>query len=382
MSSRLPKRPYFPGRGPNEPVTRRNDAESDKRGEEQVGQESIGRDNERSSHCGSSGVQGKLGVTSGRRRKKVEAQVIIPPKATQQAEVSKSGAALEAMAGVYEKEKSFSSKKDAGNEEMEEDVEEEVEEEEEDESEEDSSSSGEDEDIAEPLPLLKPVFVSRSNKSRSTSLRDLEEASRKKMHLFEEQRRTQRIGETQAIVKAIASREKIAQEMSKDLGDVDGVAIGDDEDREEDQEMEMEAWKIREWKRVMRDRLANGEAIDQVLLEEIEDVNGGSETIDVAVHSSQGVYFKDSTATANIAARKLANEESMKKDTITGNIENSDVPEAATLYRKGKLGKSGLSKFRSLRHEDTAFEQTSELKSDRRLKNALSRLHTAKKQDI
>uniref|UniRef100_A0A1I7Z962 MFAP1 domain-containing protein n=1 Tax=Steinernema glaseri TaxID=37863 RepID=A0A1I7Z962_9BILA len=117
-----------------------------------------------------------------------------------------------------------------------------------DESEEDEEEE-ESEDEVDDIPRLKPMFVSK--KDRITLIEAEKEAERlKQLELEEEERKKERKKESAMMVEETIRREdEQAKAKKEDTLDLDSVRTDD-----ENEEIEYEMWKLREMKRIKRDR--------------------------------------------------------------------------------------------------------------------------------
>lgn len=300
-----------------------------------------------------------VGEVGGRkRRKRVEAQVIVPEGEVDDVEGQRNDDVL--VEKILEKEEDLGLSSE--------------EEEEEEEEEEDSS----DEEVEEPIEMLKPVFIPRSERNGGKSRRELEEEHERKMSEFEESRRMERVGETQNIVKVIAKKEEEAEKMKDDFG-LGGLEMPDDEDREEDEEKEFELWKLREWKRVLRDRKIErkqqGLDVDDELVGEAggdgENGEGGMQYMQKFYH--RGAFFMERDEKGEL--KEAVYRRNFNEPTQEDKVNKLKLP-AVMRARRGQIGKSGRSKHTTIRDEDTAYERTAELRKDRILRDAVAQLHS------
>jgi len=109
-------------------------------------------------------------------------------------------------------------------------------------------SSSEGEDFFSNRPAVEPIFIPKE-KRQTLNEKDREELEAKKLEEQKEERKKVKRSETLTILK-----EEIKRDMEKDNANADDDIKIDDDDEEENVEREYELWKIRELKRIKRER--------------------------------------------------------------------------------------------------------------------------------
>ncbi|OAL49022.1 hypothetical protein IQ07DRAFT_569249 [Pyrenochaeta sp. DS3sAY3a] len=232
---------------------------------------------------------------------------------------------------------------------------------EEESSEEEEESSSEDE---APKKLLRPVFVKKKDRNQNAApvksadeLAAEEEARRQERNkaMIQEQIE-QRIAEREAGKK---DWDEEAEEANLDaIDDTDGV----------DPEAEYAAWRLREFKRIKRERVAieeaeaeraeverrrnlsaaDREAEDRAYIEKQKEDRGdrgGMQFMQKYFH--KGAFFNDELKELGIDKRNLMNAR------FEGEIDRKVLPEFMQIRDMTKLGKKGGTRYRDMRSEDT-----------------------------
>ena len=234
----------------------------------------------------------------------------------------------------------------------------------------DEDSSEEDTDSSEEpqKPLLRPTFISKAKRVDQAS-HDAQSERRKSLE--EEQLRKEK---TDALLQAQIERDAAARAAGKKYWDDEDVAPEDDIDDTDglDPDAEHAAWKLRELKRIRRDRLALVEKEKE--REEIERRRNMTaeerEAEDAAYIAEQtearenrgkmgymqkyfhrGAYFNDDDQDEDV--KKALNRDLAGAKFTDSTGDKAVLPEYMRIRDMTRLGKTGRTKYKDLRSEDT-----------------------------
>lgn len=265
---------------------------------------------------------------------------------------------------------------------------EESEEESEDESEDDIEEDELSEEENQQSDIVRPIFISREKRQLKYDDEKEESAAWSRAAQREEERRK----ETRRIVEDILQEEECNK--SDWMGRKDEM-LPDDEDREEDREREFVLWRVRELKRILRDkeeldewrRKRSGEKEERNGDEargstEGEDANNDeNEQMEKRRPAFLQKYYKMGPFFLERGDDGRFVEDVYNRDYNQGTNEdviNRKVLPTPMQVRRGEFGKAGRSKYTHLAKEDTAASLANELRRDKELKEALE--GTAKRQ--
>lgn len=279
---------------------------------------------------------------------------------------------------------------DEGRGEMNDVNEEESDDESDDESEEESEVDYDNEgDVAEEEPsndALRPVFVSREQRQSKQA----DEAGKIASLTRAEKREEERRQETLQLVQNLLEEEE--RNESGWMGQEDDT-LPDGEDRDEDREREFALWRVRELKRILRNkeelaewrRKRGGEKEEKnETREDVED--GRSEEIGNARREDEGgeksrpaflqKYYKMGPFFLEKGDDGRFLEDVYNRDYNKGTSEdvvNRKALPTPLQVRRGEFGKTGRSKYTHLANEDTTARLASELRRDKELREVLER---------
>lgn len=260
------------------------------------------------------------------------------------------------------------------------------------ESEEESGEEfGDEEDVEEGEPsndILRPVFISREQRQSKQADETGKTVARARAEKREEERRE----ETLRIVQNLMEEE----ERNKNgwMGRKDET-LPDDEDKEEDREREFALWRVRELKRILRDKEQleewrrkrsgekegrnDGELRDSDVerkLKEGRDSRREDEGVEKSRPAFLQKYYKMGPFFLEKGDDGRFLEDVYNRDYNQGTHEdvvNRKVLPTPMQVRRGEFGKAGRSKYTHLANEDTAARLASEFREDKELREALER---------
>lgn len=244
------------------------------------------------------------------------------------------------------------------------------------ESEEDSSEEEDSSSDDEPAkPMLRPTFISKAKRTQQEAQQQLNTSTAEDKPALDPE--TVRQEKTDALLAAHLARDAAARAAGKKYWDDDDIAPEDEVDDTDDldPEAELAAWKLRELKRVRRDRAAieekekereeierrrnltaeEREAEDQAFIEaqkEGREDRGKMGYMQKYFH--KGAFFggdrndEVDEEVANALNRDLAG---AKFEDETG--DKSVLPEYMRVRDMTRLGRKGRSKYKDLKSEDT-----------------------------
>ncbi|KAJ3355436.1 Microfibrillar-associated protein 1 [Entophlyctis luteolus] len=230
------------------------------------------------------------------------------------------------------------------------------------ESEESSESSGDDSEDSEnsapfpARPLLKPVFVPKALREtvaeRERREKELEEAEVEKARQLEARKLESHNLVEEVLRKEIA--EATVNDTIPDVDDTDGL----------DEDMEFEAWKLRELMRIKRDReernaeeqeIAETERrrnmTDAELLAENEKIEGKNKSERKSMRFLQKYYHKG----AFFADEEILQKRDFNEPTLEDKFDKSILPEVMQVKN---FGMSGQTKWTHLSKEDTSSKDS------------------------
>lgn len=239
------------------------------------------------------------------------------------------------------------------------------------EEEDESSSGGEEESSSseeEQTPRLSaPRFISKSQRNKLQPAKDqIEDQS----HTEEERRRREKADE---LLQAQIEKDKTLRLAGKKAWDDEDIDAQDDVDDTDDVDPEAEfaAWKLRELKRVRRDRLAliakeeereeverrknlsveEREAEDQEFLQKQKaEQEGRGKMAYMQKYFHRGAFFQDDDQDEDVRAalsRDIAGAQ------FVDDTNKDTLPEYMRIRDMGLLGRKGRTKYRDLKTEDT-----------------------------
>ncbi|KAL8833336.1 MAG: hypothetical protein Q9170_004325 [Blastenia crenularia] len=233
----------------------------------------------------------------------------------------------------------------------------------------DESESGSEESSSEekvPPKLLRPTFIRKDRRKESDSGPDC----RTEDELWAEQE-AKRKAKADALIQEQLDKEVVARAAGKkdwdDDGDVDAGEVDDTDDI--DPEMERAAWKLRELKRVKRDREAieeaekereeierrrnltkeEREAEDRVFLEQQKEERQGKGNMGyMQKYFHKGAFFQDDAKAEGLDRRDIMG--SRYQDDV---INRELLPQYMQIRDMTRLGRKGRTKYKDLKTEDT-----------------------------
>ena len=364
----------------------------------------------------------KKSEESSRRRRRSSSSEATPPTTTDEEESSgeeesKSSGSEDARDRTREMVKAKRLNAKGVRIEEEKKTKEENEEEEEDESDDDdddasttsSSFSSSSEDSATntdggggPPKMFKPVFVSKAKRDANAKA---EAAARDMMDGGDDDQKNEE--EEKMMIKKQNAREAVQREITleyqREVAEKDyageEVNTDSDDDDEEEARKNYEQWKMREFKRVVRDRCK--QRLEMQEEEERERLRNMTEEErelyatklkalkDAKEHGKEkskmrfmqkyyhkGAFFQDAgdDEFATTEKAEIFNRDFNEATNAEKGVDRTTVPEAMRL-RQGQFGKAGRSKWTHLSNEDTTFVNT----EDARLRNAQQALMKQKK---
>ena len=255
-----------------------------------------------------------------------------------------------------------------------------------------------------PKKMFKPVFVSKAKRDANAKA----EAAARDMMMdggdFDDQKNEE---EEKMMIKKQNAREAVQREITleyqREVAEKDyageEVNTDSDDDDEEEARKNYEQWKMREFKRVVRDRCKQRLEMEEE--EERERLRNMTEEErelyatklkalkDAKEHGKEkskmrfmqkyyhkGAFFQDAgdDEFATTEKAEIFNRDFNEATNAEKGVDRTTVPEAMRL-RQGQFGKAGRSKWTHLSNEDTTFVNT----EDARLRNAQQALMKQKK---
>ena len=256
-----------------------------------------------------------------------------------------------------------------------------------------------------PPKMFKPVFVSKAKRDANAKA----EAAARDMMMdggdFDDQKNEEE--EKMMMIKKQNAREAVQREITleyqREVAEKDyageEVNTDSDDDDEEEARKNYEQWKMREFKRVVRDRCKQRLEMEEE--EERERLRNMTEEErelyatklkalkDAKEHGKEkskmrfmqkyyhkGAFFQDAgdDEFATTEKAEIFNRDFNEATNAEKGVDRTTVPEAMRL-RQGQFGKAGRSKWTHLSNEDTTFVNT----EDARLRNAQQALMKQKK---
>ena len=256
-----------------------------------------------------------------------------------------------------------------------------------------------------PKKMFKPVFVSKAKRDANAKA----EAAARDMMMdggdFDDQKNEEE--EKMMMMKKQNAREAVQREITleyqREVAEKDyageEVNTDSDDDDEEEARKNYEQWKMREFKRVVRDRCKQRLEMEEE--EERERLRNMTEEErelyatklkalkDAKEHGKEkskmrfmqkyyhkGAFFQDAgdDEFATTEKAEIFNRDFNEATNAEKGVDRTTVPEAMRL-RQGQFGKAGRSKWTHLSNEDTTFVNT----EDARLRNAQQALMKQKK---
>ena len=256
-----------------------------------------------------------------------------------------------------------------------------------------------------PKKMFKPVFVSKAKRDANAKA----EAAARDMMMdggdFDDQKNEEE--EKMMMIKKQNAREAVQREITleyqREVAEKDyageEVNTDSDDDDEEEARKNYEQWKMREFKRVVRDRCKQRLEMEEE--EERERLRNMTEEErelyatklkalkDAKEHGKEkskmrfmqkyyhkGAFFQDAgdDEFATTEKAEIFNRDFNEATNAEKGVDRTTVPEAMRL-RQGQFGKAGRSKWTHLSNEDTTFVNT----EDARLRNAQQALMKQKK---
>ncbi|RAL14624.1 microfibrillar-associated 1 family protein [Aspergillus homomorphus CBS 101889] len=252
----------------------------------------------------------------------------------------------------------------------------EEEEEEEDEEEESSDEESSSEEETPRRVLLRPTFIKKDK--RNTNTNNLDTQKQQPDHVADsaaeaEARRAQRQEKADALVREQLEKDAIARSQANRAWDDDELEVGDEEAIDDtdgkDPEAEYAAWKLRELKRVKREREAieaaekereeverrrdltaeEREREDREFVarqkEEKEASRGQAGYMQRYFH--KGAFFRDDMEREGLDRRNAMGAR------FADDVSRETLPEYMQIRDMTKLGKKGRTRYKDLRSEDT-----------------------------
>ena len=254
-----------------------------------------------------------------------------------------------------------------------------------------------------PPKMFKPVFVSKAKRDANAKA---EAAARDMMDGGDDDQKNEE-EEKMMMIKKQNAREAVQREITleyqREVAEKDyageEVNTDSDDDDEEEARKNYEQWKMREFKRVVRDRCKQRLEMEEE--EERERLRNMTEEErelyatklkalkDAKEHGKEkskmrfmqkyyhkGAFFQDAgdDEFATTEKAEIFNRDFNEATNAEKGVDRTTVPEAMRL-RQGQFGKAGRSKWTHLSNEDTTFVNT----EDARLRNAQQALMKQKK---
>ena len=231
----------------------------------------------------------------------------------------------------------------------------------EEESEEEESESEEE---APRRVMIKPTFIKKGQRSGTSATKNDEETEEDSIAVEEERRRK-------------AADDIVEEQIRKDIAAKEAGKKNWDDDEEEDEvddtdgldpEAEYAAWKLRELKRIKRDREAIEERErelaeverrknlteeerraedDDFIAKQKEEKDGKAKMAYMQKYYHKGAFFQDDLKADGLDKRDIMGAR------FTDDVNRELLPQALQMRDMTKLGKKGASKYRDLKTEDT-----------------------------
>ena len=233
----------------------------------------------------------------------------------------------------------------------------------EEESEEESSS----EDEAAKRKLLRPVFIKKDARKSGQGGNGVAAASSEEQKWAEEE--AKRKARTDALIQEQLEKNAQARAQGKVFWDDDNIVDEVDDDDEADPEGERAAWKLRELKRVKRERdsliaaemereeierrrnltAEEREAEDrEFLAKQKDDKDGKGKMGFMQKYFHKGAFYVDDAKAAGLAERDV-----MGGRYVDDVVDRSALPQYMQIRDMTKLGKKGRTRYKDLKSEDT-----------------------------
>jgi len=243
--------------------------------------------------------------------------------------------------------------------------------EEDEEEEEESSEEDEFSDDEPKKPMLRPTFVSKANRAQNSPMQPARSA--KDQAAEEERKRKEKADE---MLQAQLERDAAARAAGRRAWDDEADAAPEDEVDDTDglePEAEKAAWKLRELKRVRRDRLAieekekereeierrrnmtaeEREAEDKAYIEaQQEEREGKGKMGFMQKYFHKGAFFGNDSEQDEDVKRAL-NRDLAGARFVDESGDKAVLPEYMRIRDMTKLGKKGRTKYKDLKNEDT-----------------------------
>lgn len=235
------------------------------------------------------------------------------------------------------------------------------------------SSSGSDEESSEdesssedeaPKKLLRPVFLKKNERNKGTApVKSAEELAAEEIARQQEQKRAIVQGQVE---QRIAEKAAGKRDWDDDVEDADINAIDDTDGLDPD--AEYAAWKLRELKRIKRERLAieeaeaehaeierrrnlsaaEREAEDRAYIDKQQEERGDRGQMQfMQKYFHKGAFFSEELKELGVDKRNLMN--ARFEDQTNREV----LPEFMQIRDMTKLGKKGRTRYKDMRSEDT-----------------------------
>lgn len=232
--------------------------------------------------------------------------------------------------------------------------------------EEEDESSEEDERPRRNL-MLRPKFIPKSQRLGGNGAQQYTEAEESRKAEEEAERK---IAEADTMIEEQIRKDQAARKAGKNFWEDADEAVGTDVDTEDDKDPEAEyaAWKVRELKRIKRDREAVEEREKEIaeierrrnltveerrredeehLAKQQEEKDSKGKMGFMGKYFHKGAFFQDSKEAEELAKRDVMGAK------FEDEVDRSLLPKALQMRDFTKLGKKSASKYRDLKSEDT-----------------------------
>lgn len=248
-------------------------------------------------------------------------------------------------------------------------TEEESEEEQEDSGEGSEEDSEEEESSEEEAPrrvMMRPVFIKKDKRNNLPGASKTEMKNEEELAAEEEARRKKLADE---IVEEQIRKDIAAREAGKKNWDDEEEEDEVDDTDDIDPEAELAAWKLRELKRIKRDREVIEEREkeleeverrknlteeerkkedDEYIAKQKEDREGRGKMATMQKYYHKGAFYSDALAAEGLGKRDIMGSR------YADDVQNRELlPKALQMRDMTKLGKKGATKYRDLKSEDT-----------------------------